>query len=118
MIHSFMDAYLRLGADELNVYNRMMETIDPPEREAVMQIVNQWEERGEQRGLKLGEERDIRVGEAAVMIRLLGRKFGEVPSSVREKIGNLPQAKLEELADAVLDFAGLEDATGWFERAI
>ncbi len=47
LIRDFMDAYLRLSAAELTVYDREVETLDPPEQEAVMQIVNEWEARGE-----------------------------------------------------------------------
>ncbi|HEX4796307.1 MAG TPA: DUF4351 domain-containing protein [Humisphaera sp.] len=100
-IHTFMDAYLRLSAEERKVYNSEIGSVAEPERKAVMQILNQWEEHG------------MRRGEAAVIVRLLTRKFGQVPQSVHEQIADLPQEKLEQLADAVLDFAALEDLHAW-----
>ena len=50
LVHSFMDRYLRLSQAEEKVYNQEVRVDeDAPEREAVMQIVNQWEERAAKR---------------------------------------------------------------------
>ena len=80
-----------------------------PEKEAVMQIFNPWE----QEGIRIGEERGMRRGEATVIARLLTRRFGALPVALREQIENLPQEKLEQLADAVLEFATLNDVHSW-----
>jgi len=122
LIRSFMDAYLRLSREEEAVYNRQVEAIAEPERKAVMQITNQWAERaeqaGEERGLKLGEERGIRRGEAAMLLRLIARKLGPIPSPVQDQIAELSQEKLEQLGDALMEFAGIEQLRGWLsERA-
>jgi len=50
------------------VYNQEMETLDPQEQHAVVDLVDQWEERGEARGR--------REGETTILLRLLSRKFG------------------------------------------
>lgn len=105
LIKTFMDSYLRLSALELQVYNREIEASEAIEREAVMEVLNEWEEIGQLRG--------IRMGEAAVILRQLGKKLGEIPIDVRQRIESLPQDRLEELADAVLDFSSLDDAKNW-----
>ena len=109
LIREFMDAYLRLSAEEIRVYDKEVETIDPPEREAVMQIVNEWEERGEARGIALGEAR----GKADLILRQLRRRFGEVPETLRDRVGGLPVASLEALAEALFDFTSMVDAENW-----
>ena len=97
LIREFMDSYLRLSAEEMRVYDREVETIDPPEREAVMQIVNEWETRGK----------------ANLVLRLLRRKFGEVPQSLQDRVGDLPVDALEGLAEALFDFTAIADAENW-----
>jgi hypothetical protein len=67
-------------------------------------------------GLKLGEERGLRRGEMTVLLRLLTRKFGPIPPALHDQITNLSQEKLEQLADAVLDFAVLDQLHTWLAR--
>ena len=116
-ISSFMYAYLQLSAEELAVYNREIESISPEDREAIMKVVNPWEEQGIRTGEQRGEERGVRVGEErgtrAVLVRQLTRKFGQLPTDVHEKIDSLSQDKLGQLADAVLEFSALEDVQSW-----
>ena len=120
-ICSFMYAYLQLSAEELVVYNREIESISPEDREAIMKVVNPWEQQGirigEERGIHIGQDRGVRVGEErgtrSVLVRQLTRKFGQLPADIHEKIGSLSQDKLGQLADAVLDFSALEDVQSW-----
>ena len=74
-----------------------------------MPVLNEWEERGEARGIALGEAR----GKADIILRLLGRRSGEVPQPLRERISNLPGASLDALADALFDFGAMSDAEKW-----
>ena len=96
------------------------ESISPQEREAVMKVINPWEQQGEERGIRVGEERGIRIGEErasrAILMRLLTRKFGQLPGDIQEQIGSLSQDKLEQLADALLEFAALEDVRSWLTQ--
>src|SRR5262245_30516280 len=50
LIGTFMDSYLKLTAAEMVVYNREIETFQPKEREVVMQLTNEWIERGKVEG--------------------------------------------------------------------
>jgi len=108
LIHSFMDSYLRLSAEERKVYNRQVESISEPERQALMQITNQWEEHG----IRIGQEQ----GSRAILLRLLSHKFESVSTQLREQIDSLSQDKLEQLADAVLDFSTVADVQSWMAR--
>ena len=62
-----------------------------------------------QEGLQEGRQE----GEAALIIRQLTRLVGHLPEPQVQQIRSLPQAKLEALGEALLDFASLEDLQSW-----
>ncbi|MTJ37288.1 DUF4351 domain-containing protein [Dolichospermum sp. UHCC 0260] len=62
-------------------------------------------QKGEKQGDKRGEQRTI--------IRLLNRRFGELDSSLVDKIKTLNIEKLDNLADALLDFSNINDLVDW-----
>ena len=70
-------------------------------------------ELGEQRGRELGEQRGRELGEQRTIIRLLNRRFGELDSSLVDKIKTLNIEKLDNLADALLDFSNINDLVTW-----
>jgi hypothetical protein len=48
-----------------------------------------------------------------LVIRLLQRRFGEIPQNLEETIRNLPVERLEDLGLALLDFETLTDLDNW-----
>ena len=68
-------------------------------------------EKGEQRGLQRGLER-----EKSVIWRLVQRRVGELAPSMEERIRALSISKLEDLAEALLDFASPADLTAWLDN--
>ncbi|MFN5698769.1 MAG: DUF4351 domain-containing protein [Cyanobacteriota bacterium] len=67
--------------------------------------VAEGEARGEARG---------RAAEAvAVTLRLLSRRCGPLSEATTARIQALPLEKLEELAEALLDFTGAADLAAW-----
>ncbi|NJL65087.1 MAG: DUF4351 domain-containing protein [Methylacidiphilales bacterium] len=60
-------------------------------------------------GERIGYER----GQQEIIIRLLQKRFGELPQSTREQIQSLSTNQLETLGEALLDFAGLDELLGW-----
>jgi len=48
-------------------------------------------------------------------MRLLKRRVGDLSIQFQERIKSLPVEKLENLGDALLDFAGMEDLTTWLD---
>ena len=64
----------------------------------------------EDRGRKLGERR-----EEVLITRLLNRHVGDVSPQIQEKIKTLPLEKLDDLGEALLDFAAMEDLTAWLD---
>ena len=102
LIRGFLDAYLQLNASELVEYTNEVEKIEPEEREAVMQSVNEWEARGEARGLRLGR--------LEMLIDLLESQLGELPQDVRDRLWtlHLPELKALTLAAGKMgDVVGL-----------
>ena len=101
LIRDFMDAYLRLSAAEVAAYDRQLKSIDPPEQEAVMQIVNEWEARGEARGA------------LNMVTAMLRRRLGDVPADLQDRVGRLPPPALQALAEALFDLTTVGDVEAW-----
>jgi predicted transposase/invertase (TIGR01784 family) len=77
-------------------------------------------EEGRQEGEKLGEERGEKRGEkrgqVTIILRLLTRRFGVVSPPIAAKIEKLTSARLEKLAEGVLDFEHPSDLEAWLKR--
>ncbi len=71
--------------------------------------LEQWEQRllleGEQRGEKRGERR----GEAALLLRLLERRFGVLPGWARDRVAAADTALVEEWGLRLLEATSLEE---------
>ena len=52
-------------------------------------------------------------GERAIVLRLLQRRLGTVSPELRQQVEALPLARLEALAEALLDFSSAEDLIAW-----
>ncbi|MFM7277815.1 MAG: DUF4351 domain-containing protein, partial [Microcystis aeruginosa] len=76
------------------------------------QAVQEGLKRGLQQGVQQGLEQG-RIQEANLVIRLLQRRFGEIPQELEETIHNLPVERLEDLGLALLDFDTLTDLDNW-----
>ena len=71
-------------------------------------------------GLILSESRVLREerqrAEQALILRLLNRRVGIIPDHARLQINSLSLEQLENLAEALLDFTGLEDLLTWLAQ--
>jgi len=54
LISRFVDSYLRMTAREMRVYEEILETIPPGERQVVMQYTTSWKEEGRREGREEG----------------------------------------------------------------
>ena len=68
----------------------------------------EWERQTEERGIQQGAEREARL-----ILRLLSRRVGELPDSLRSQINVLSLSQLESLGEALLDFTSLSDLKAW-----
>jgi hypothetical protein len=104
LIGVFMNSYLRLTANEMNVYNRELQALEPEKKEFIMEVINEWTEMGSVQGrLKL-------------VLRQLRHRFGNVPPELTEQLSHLPAEKIDDFAEAIFDFKTLTDAQAWLAR--
>jgi predicted transposase YdaD len=116
-----MDSYLKLTAAEMVVYNREVEAFQPKEREAVMQLTNEWIEIGKVEGRTEGRTEGRVEGRLEgrvearrdLILRQLRRRIGQVSPEVENQIAHLPDGRLDDLAEALLDFQQPMDADRW-----
>ncbi|MEA5551210.1 DUF4351 domain-containing protein [Anabaena cylindrica UHCC 0172] len=64
-------------------------------------------------GERIGYERGIAEGEQNLVVRLLKKRFGELPEEIRKQIQTLSLNQLEALGEALLDFTAIEDLFNW-----
>jgi Uma2 family endonuclease len=71
-------------------------------------------ERVEQR-FQEGKQEGSLQGKLSIIDRYLARKVGEIPVEIQARIETLSESDLDELSDALLDFAHLEDLRAWLD---
>ena len=67
----------------------------------MLEISTSWKEEGLLQGREEGQEQ--------IVVRLLTRKCGPIAEEIEARVRDLPPARLLELADALLDFTGMDD---------
>jgi predicted transposase/invertase (TIGR01784 family) len=76
-------------------------------------VYREAKEEGRQEGRQEGWQEGQQEGERSLILRLLNRRFGELPESVRSLIDTLSLTQLEALGEALLDFSSLTDVETW-----
>lgn len=71
--------------------------------------VKSWTKDWEQQGIQKGIEKGIEQGEAALLRRLLVKRFGSLPDSYEKRFEDATRADIERWGDALLEAADLED---------
>ena len=74
-------------------------------------------EQDREKAIQQGEAIGIQKGEANLVLRLLKRRFGELPPHITETIQKLSVEKLEDLGEALLDFNIQSDLVNWLNQA-
>jgi predicted transposase YdaD len=110
LISGFIDTYLRLNAEEEQLFQVQISTIESSQPEVVMEIVTSWMEQGIEQGRQQGE--------VALIMRLLNRRFGGVTPKVETRIRSLSIEQLENLGEALLDFSDASDLAAWLNGQI
>jgi predicted transposase YdaD len=80
-----------------------------------MQIVTSWMEQGIVEGEQRGRAEGRTEGERSLVLRLLARRVGTLPTSIEAQVQALALPQLEALGEALLDFAQLSDLTNWLQ---
>jgi hypothetical protein len=115
LIHEFIDGYLLLTAPERVEFEQEAAKLEPPEKERLMTIMNEWEqvglEKGREQGLEKGREQGL-----APFLRLLRRTAGDLSADNEQQIRKLSVAQLEQLADASVAFSSAADLQIWLDE--
>ncbi len=101
LLTGFFETYLRLNEEEESILESEIGRIDAKEAERMIEITTSWEQKGKKEGRM--------EGQADLLIRLLYRKFTDVPSEIENRIRTLPPEKLQSLADAIFDLKSVDD---------
>ncbi|MEG4801792.1 Rpn family recombination-promoting nuclease/putative transposase [Microcoleus sp. ARI1-B5] len=76
-------------------------------------------EQGRKEGLELARQEILKKGQQqgqiSAIIRFLNRRLGQLNPDTQTRIGELSIDKLENLAEALLDFSNAEDLTAWLQ---
>jgi hypothetical protein len=67
---------------------------------------------------RIGLQQGLQQGEAAMVLRLLSRRFGEVPPGLAEQVRNAPSELMPELQDAILTASSLDEAAAAIESIL
>jgi hypothetical protein len=74
-------------------------------------------EQDREKAIQQEEAIGLQQGEANLVLRLLNRRFGELPPHITETIQKLTVEKLEDLGEALLDFKSQADLINWLNQA-
>jgi predicted transposase YdaD len=128
MISGFIDTYLKLNAQEEEIFKTEIAKFEPVQQEVVMEIVTSWMEEGirrgrqqgrqegRQEGRQQGRQEGRQQGELAVIMRLLNRRIGTVEPELQQRIRQLRLNQLEDLTEVLLDFSSAEDLIAWLNK--
>jgi len=113
-ISGFIDTYLRLGREELVLFDELLKTELPPtEQEKIMELTTSWKEeglhQGLQEGMQQGLQQGLQQGESIALKRLLIRRFKALSPDVIARIDQAVPEQLEQWIENTLDAPTMED---------
>ena len=62
------------------------------------------------------EQKGEQKGESRLIMRLLKKRFGDIPAAISSQVEDLSVENLESLGEDFLDFNSLEDLENWLEE--
>ncbi|NCJ06259.1 Rpn family recombination-promoting nuclease/putative transposase [Synechococcales cyanobacterium C] len=80
-------------------------------------VYREIKEEGRKEGREEGREEGRQQEAVSFVMRLLTRRFGELPKGVRVQIEALSLEQLEALGEALLDFVGVDELVEWLAEA-
>jgi hypothetical protein len=114
LIAGFVDSYLALTAkEELALRAELDKVLDIEQKATVMELMTSWERKGRTEGRAEGRAE----GELTVIKRQLVRRVGPLSPALMGQVSRLSERQLEALAEALLDFTGVEDLQAWLATA-
>ena len=71
-----------------------------------------------QEAFQIDQQDGRQEGEVEIVLRLLNRRCGQLSIAQQAQIKSLPIADIENLAEALLDFKGMEDLEIWLRENV
>jgi Domain of unknown function (DUF4351)/Putative transposase, YhgA-like len=105
LISKFVDTYLRLDTREEKAFQTEIDKLGTGQKEAIMETLTSWEERGMEKGME--KERK------SLILEQLTEQVGTLPEVVEAQVNALNMEQLKSLARALLRFSTLQDLTDW-----
>ncbi|MEW6276310.1 MAG: DUF4351 domain-containing protein, partial [Bacillota bacterium] len=105
LIGGFFETYLKLSRQEEEEFYRELGKRDQREVEGIMQITTSWHEKGRAEGIAQG----ITAGQVNLLLKMIKKRFGELPAEVETKIRALNSEEIEKIGEALFDLAGIDD---------
>ena len=90
--------------------------LSPLYLERIQDATDRGIEQGIERGIERGIEQGIKREAVALVMRQLRRRLGAIAPEVEEQIRGLSVDRLENLAEALLDFENEANLIAWLER--
>lgn len=82
-----------------------------------MEIITSEKEEGLLQGRQEGQQEGRQLGIGTTILRQLRRRFGPLSEVMEARVSALPTERLEDLAEALLDFAAPADLDAWLGHA-
>ena len=73
---------------------------------------------GRQDGQQIGQQIGRQEGEVEIVLRQINRRCGQLPIAQQIQIKSLPMNAIESLAEALLDFKGMDDLEIWLRENV
>ncbi len=132
LIGSFLEQYLKLSAQQMKQFERVIETFPRDEQEAIMEMTTTWfkqgKKEGEQLGFlegakvgeQLGEQRGVQIGQlqgkAELLYRQISYRFGAEAEVILPNIPILSKESLDELGLVLFEVRSLEELKQWIAK--
>jgi hypothetical protein len=136
LLLNFVETYSKLTPEQEKEFETKLQHLNLSLKEEFMEVINPWVEKGikqgridgELLGLQKGESIGLQKGELIglqkgklegeqkVILKLLQKRFGSVPAEVEDSIKKLNLEGLESFAEAIFDFANIDDVKVWLKK--
>jgi len=113
LLTGFFETYLILNEAEERKLEEEMGKIDEKEAKIMMEITTSWQEKGRIEGRIEGRVEgriEGRVeGQVNILVRLLKKKFSNMPVEIENRVRTLSAERLQELAETIFELETIED---------
>jgi predicted transposase YdaD len=116
LITVFVDTYLQLSEEDQQWVGTEVKKLDPAKGEEVMELMTNSERIGLEKGLRQGMAQGSHQEAAKLVLKLLKRQVSQVEPETEARVAALPVEKLEDLAEALLDFSKPQQLADWLDR--